>query len=39
MGVWCGGLMYADDFVLMAETEEQLQEMLSKRVQYRLLRL
>ena len=27
-GTWCGGLMYADDIVLLAETSAELQEML-----------
>ena len=27
-GTWCGGLMYADDIVLLAETGAELQEML-----------
>ena len=27
-GTWCGGLMYADDIVLMAESSAELQEML-----------
>ena len=27
-GTWCGGLMYADDVVLMAESSAELQEML-----------
>ena len=27
-GIWCGGLMYADDIVLLAETGDELQEML-----------
>ena len=27
-GIWCGGLMYVDDIVLLAETGDKLQEML-----------
>ena len=27
-GIWCGGLMYADDIVLLAETGDELQGML-----------
>ena len=28
-GVWCGGLLYADDIVLIAGSEEELQRMLN----------
>jgi len=29
-GTWCGGLMYVDDIVLMAEPSAEFQEMLDK---------
>ena len=32
-GIWCGGLMYADDIVLLAETGDELQDVVGHNAQ------